>query len=189
MESQRILVVKPSSFGDIVHSLPFLHVLRRGFPDARIAWVVSRANADLLEGHPDLDNVIVFERERWGGMKDCVQSMGELSHFVRRLRRERYNLVVDLQGLFRSGLVTRLTGAPRRVGFANARELSSIFYNVHVDVPDEEMHAVDRYLLAARRLGLEVNGRPAFHVAIGPQARAFADRYLASANPEGRTWR
>ncbi|HUW58865.1 MAG TPA: lipopolysaccharide heptosyltransferase I [Planctomycetota bacterium] len=186
MESQRILVVKPSSLGDVVHSLPFLHVVRRGFPEARIAWVISRANADLLEGHPDVDEVVVFERERWGGMKDCVRSMSELSHFVRRLRRGRYDVAVDLQGLLRSGLVSYLSGAPRRVGFADARELSSIFYNVHVDVPDVETHAVDRCLLVARGLGLELNGRPVFDVAIGSEARTFADDYLASANPEGR---
>ncbi len=186
MEGQRILVVKPSSFGDIVHSLPFLHVLRRGFPDAHIAWVVGRSNADLLTGHPDLDEVIVFERERWGGMKDVVRSMSELSAFIRRLRAGRYDLVVDLQGLFRSGLVTVLTGARRRVGFAAAREFSSLFYSVRVDVPDADTHAVDRYLLVVRSLGLELDGEPQFNVRIGEEARSFAADYLASANPEGQ---
>ena len=168
-----------------MHSLPFLKVLRRGFPEAHIAWVVGRSNADLLCEHPDLDEVIVFERERWGGMKDVVQSMSEVSAFVRRLRRRHYDLVVDLQGLFRSGLLTYVTGAPRRVGFRSGRELSSLFYNVRVDVPGAEMHAVDRYLLVARRLGLELDGEPEFDVRIGREAREFAEAYLASANPTG----
>lgn len=186
MEVKRILIVKPSSFGDIVHSLPFLHVVRRSFPHARITWVVSRSNMDLLTGHPDLDEVLIFERERWGGMKDFFRSASEFSHFVRRLREGRFDLAVDLQGLFRSALLTFATGARERVGFSGAREWSHLFYNVPVEVPDPEMHAVDRYLLVARRLSLDVNGAPEFNVFIPPEAHEFAGRYLASANPERR---
>jgi len=188
MAVERILVVKPSAFGDIVHSLPFLEVLRRNFPKAHIAWVVSRANADLLAGHPDLDEVILFERERWGGKTGFIRRAREMWGFVRELRRGRYDLVVDLQGLFRSGLLSYLTRARQRVGFADARELGWLFYNVRVPrrEGEEPVHAVDRYLDAARTLGLELSERPVFHVAVGEEARKFAREELAQRNSGGR---
>jgi len=177
--------VKPSSLGDIVQSLPFLHVLRRGFPEATIAWVVGRPNLDVLSGHPDLDEVIVFERERWGGTRGFFGSLNELSRFARTLRKRRFDLVVDLQGLLRSGLLSYVTGAPERVGFANAREMSRLFYNRRVEVPNPDMHAVDRYLLVAKQIGLDTNGPVRFDVPVPKEAERFARDYLASANGEG----
>jgi len=185
MNVRRVLIVKPSSLGDIVHSLPFLHVLRRGFPRAHIAWMVGRANVGLLEGHPDIDELFVFERERWGGLNDFCVSVHELVRFVRELRRCAFDLVVDLQGLFRSGLLSWLSGAARRVGFADARELSRFFYSVRVDVPELDMHAVDRGLLVARKLGLEPDGAATFVVPIGEDDRRFAREYLSAENPGG----
>jgi len=91
MEGQRILIVKPSSFGDIVHSLPFLHVLRRSRPNARITWVVARPCADLLEGHPEIDELAIFERARWGGARNLARLAREFPAFIRRLRRERFD--------------------------------------------------------------------------------------------------
>jgi len=187
-KAARILIVKPSAFGDVVHSLPFLRVLRRNFPDAYIAWVVSRANADLLVGHPELDEVILFERERWGGLTGFVRRARELWRFVLGLRRGRFDLVVDLQGLLRSALVSYLSGAPRRVGFAGARELGHLFYNIRVPSRprDDHMHAVDRYLEVARKLGLTWSGRAVFHVPLGEEAKRFARDYLAAENPQDR---
>jgi len=185
MNVQRVLIVKPSSFGDIVHSLPFLHVLRRGLPRAHVAWMVSRANAGLLEGHPEIDELVIFERERWGGVTDFCRSVPELAAFVRGLRRRAFDLVVDLQGLFRSGLLTRLSGAPRRVGFAAAREMSHLFYTDRVHVSDPEMHAVERYLLVARALGLDTDGAPTFVVPVGEDDRRFAAERLDEMNPDG----
>jgi lipopolysaccharide heptosyltransferase I len=186
MEGQRILIVKPSAFGDIVHSLPFLHVLRRGFPDAHIAWVVGRPYLDLLEGHPEIDEIVVFERERWGRWRRLPLTCVELFGFVRRLRRKRFDLVVDLQGLIRSGLLSWATGAPKRVGFADAREFSRHFYNVRVRVGDENMHAVERYLLVARELALEIRSRAEFNVHIPPEAHRFAEEFLGAANAQPR---
>jgi len=187
-DAARILIVKPSAFGDIVHSLPVLEALRRNYPEAHIAWVVARANADLLTGHPDLDEVILFERERWGGLTGFARKGREMRGFVRTLRRGRFDLVVDLQGLFRSGLLSYLTGAKRRVGFADARELGWLFYNVRVPRRKGEapVHAVDRYLDAARTLGLVLSERPVFHVAVGDEAREFARKALAAEGLGGR---
>ena len=186
MGFDRILIVKPSAFGDVVHSLPFLVALRRSYPKARVGWVISRACAGLLEGRPDVDDLYVFERKRWGGFRNLMRNLREMRAFSRTLRAQKFDLVVDLQGLFRSALLTRMTGAPRRVGFANARELGWVFYTDRVRVPSPDMHAVDRYLLVAEHLGLAIERPVRFNVCVTEDARARASAMLGAVNPGGR---
>jgi lipopolysaccharide heptosyltransferase I len=142
---QRILIVKPSAIGDIVHTLPVLNLLRKRFPAAHIAWLVTPACRGILDGHPQLNEIIPFERKRW------TKSLS----LMKRLHRERFDLGLDLQGLFRSGLFAWSTGAPVRVGFANAREMAPLFYTHDVPVPEVEVHAMDRYLALAEAVGCE----------------------------------
>jgi lipopolysaccharide heptosyltransferase I len=149
----RILIIKPSALGDVVHTLPVLNLLRRRWPDAHVAWVVGGAFASLLEGHPQLDVVIRFERRRFArGWRDPGAAAG-LLRFARDLRRGEFDLVIDLQGLLRSGWMTMRTRAPVRVGFSNARELAHLFYTHRVPVDSSEQHAVDRYLKLCEALG------------------------------------
>src|SRR5262245_49898555 len=146
IEARRIALLKPSALGDIVHALPVLHALRVRFPASRISWVISRSFAPLLHGHPDLDETIPFERR--GGMR-AVLRLG------RELRRRRFDLVIDLQGLLRTGLMCAATFAARRVGLSTAREGAGLFYSDVVPVPDpESIHAIDRYWLVADALGV-----------------------------------
>src|SRR5262245_16858641 len=126
--ARRIVLIKPSALGDVVHALPVLTALRRRFPAAHLAWVVNRTYEPLLRGHPDLDETIPFERGRRGVWSALKYNAG----FLAGLRRRRFDLVVDLQGLFRSGLMTLATGAARRVGLASAREGASWFYTDRV---------------------------------------------------------
>lgn len=137
----KLLVIKPSSLGDVIHALPTVHRLRERFPTAHIAWLINRDLRSLLDRCPVINQRIDFPRHE----------PGHLPALVRHLRRERFDIVVDLQGLLRSGLLTRLTGASRRIGLSDAREGARLFYNELVTVP--RVHAVDRYLLAARHLG------------------------------------
>lgn len=153
---QRILIVKMSSIGDVVHGLPLLRALRQHSPSAFIGWVVDRRCKGILENNHSIDRLFVFERERWGKPSRFVQTPFEFWGMVRSIRIHRFQLALDLQGLFRSGLITYLSGAPIRMGFANAREMSSIFYNLKVEVPEErKLHAVDRYMIMGRKLGIE----------------------------------
>ncbi len=140
----RLLVIKPSSLGDIVHALPTLAALRRRFPSARIAWLVKREWAAVLEGNPHLDGVLALD----------LSPKGWLSA-IRAVRAGRFDTVVDLQGLLRSALLGWISGAPARIGFANGREGSPWFYTERVPVPSPSMHAVDRYLLTAQYLGAD----------------------------------
>jgi heptosyltransferase I len=151
-EPRRIAIVKPSALGDIVHSLPVLSALRGRFPKSHITWVVNRGFESLLLGHPHLDSTFPFERGAFRSMSSAVQTAWDLSN---QLRKQRFDLVIDLQGLLRTGLIVAATGSPRKIGFANAREGATRFYTHTVDVPDaDQIHAVDRYWRIVESLGI-----------------------------------
>lgn len=150
---RRILIIKPSSLGDIVHALPVLAALRAAFPRAHIDWLVSTSFVPLLEGHPLLSEVIPFDRRRYGQMLRRPSVFLEFLRFLGFLRRRRFELVVDLQGLVRSGFIAWASGASTRVGFADAREFASLFYSRRVTCPRDCVHAVDRNLQLASAIG------------------------------------
>src|SRR5262245_42727990 len=149
----RILIIKPSAIGDVVHTLPILNLVRKRWPGAHIAWLVTPACANLLEGHPQLNEIILFERRRLGHSWWNPMAAGELFGLTRELRKKQFDLVIDLQGLFRSGWLTRATKAPVRVGFANARELAWLGYTHRVSVDSVEQHAIERYLKISEAIG------------------------------------
>jgi heptosyltransferase-1 len=195
-QPRRILLIKPSSLGDIVHALPVLAGLRAAYPQAHIAWLVGNAFAPLLAGHPLLDEVIRFDRRRYGRMLQSRAVGAEFLRFVGDLRRRGFDLVVDLQGLLRSGFLSWASGARRRVGFAGARELAAAFYTQRVRCPTRDMHAVDKNLHLARTLGLPVDP-PTFPLGLrDDEVAAFRRRLgppfvalLPGARWETKRWR
>lgn len=150
---QRILLIKPSALGDVVHALPVLNLLKQRWPAAKISWLIASNFAGLIRGHPQVDEVIAFDRDRFSRAWCDPFATGELFQFIQLLRSRKFDLVVDLQGLFRSGILAALTRAPFRVGFANAREMAHLFYTHHVPIESMEQHAVDRYLAVSDALG------------------------------------
>ncbi|MGN6625866.1 MAG: lipopolysaccharide heptosyltransferase I [Tepidisphaeraceae bacterium] len=181
-EPQRILIVKPSALGDIVHTLPILQLLRRRFPAAQIDWLVVPAFASLLDGHPLLNSVIRFDRKRFAGWYRSAATARELIAFHRRLRQSRYDLAIDLQGLFRSGWLTWASGAADRVGFAYAREGAPLFYNHRVPTETHEKHAVERYLDIAEALGCG-RGPVTFDFGIDDAVRAATAELVGEGRP------
>ena len=168
MEDYRhILFVKPSSLGDIVHAMPTCAAIRWAYPKARLTWLVKRQWAGLVERIDGVDRV-------WP-VKSTLK--GWLSQ-VSPLRAERFDLVVDLQGLFRSAAIGWFSGSPLLVGFANGREGSPLFYSRRVPVPQLEMHAVDRYLLLAKAVGAGEAGTPEFRFRIPQTDYEEVDRLL-----------
>jgi lipopolysaccharide heptosyltransferase I len=174
--ARRIALVKPSALGDIVHALPVLSALRVRFPAARVTWVVNRSYESLLAGHPDLDATLPFDRAALGrGPMAALRAAGEVAG---RLRRGRFDLVIDLQCLLRTGLMCLATGARRRVGLADAREGASLCYTDRIDIPAGDTHAIDRYWRVAEALG--VGSLPKrFVVPLRSDAVAWADTTLA----------
>jgi len=173
---QRILLIKPSSLGDIIHALPVLHGLRRRYEHAQIDWLIGRPFAPLLANHPEISELIPFDRKRFGRVGRSWSATKEFARFLRALRRRRYDLVVDLQGLFRSGFLARATGAAVRIGFRDAREGAWIFYNHHLTPATKDMHAVTRNWLIAAPLGFAdapIRFELGLDASLGQDARAL----------------
>ncbi len=144
LHPQRIALLKPSALGDIVHALPVLTALRHLFPDAYIAWIVNRSFEPLLQGHSDLNETIPFDR----GMlrRGWLSGLAEICRFTQLLRQKKFDLVIDLQGLLRTGLMAWFSRAPRRMGLQGAREGARFAYTDIIPIPNPtSMHAVDRY--------------------------------------------
>ncbi len=156
-ENPRILIIKLSAIGDVVHTLPLLEVIRREFPSSRIDWVIEEDASSIVDGHPDLNEVIVFPRKSWlrrfvkGG--GCVAVMREVADFVRKFRKRNYDVVVDLQGLLKSGVLAFIARGKRKIALNGGREGSSLFINEQVAFPHPDIHALDRYLCVAQYLG------------------------------------
>jgi len=149
---KKILIVKPSSLGDVVHSLPFLSAVHACFPGAEVHWVIAKGLEGLLEGHPMIHRLIVINKDLWKKISRAGDTVKEIRQLYRDLRSEHYDLAVDLQGLLRSGLITMATRAPVRIGFTEAREGSRLFYTRKVK-GGRGIHAVDRYMRIAADLG------------------------------------
>ncbi len=176
---RRILIVKPSALGDIVHTLPILHLLRKRFADAKISWLVVPAFASLLQGHRLLDQVLLFERRRFANLWRDASAAKGLASFAMSLGKEKFDLVIDLQGLLRSGWIAWQTRAPVRVGFAYAREGATAFYTHVVNTPNHERHAVERYLDVAEALGCG-RGPVVFDFDLSDEARSSVRQLLTS---------
>ena len=143
---KNILIVKPSSFGDIIQSLQVASILKKNFGGSRITWLVNNIYADFLKMVPDIDDIIPFSRNRWGSLTRLPTTIIEIIGFIKSIRRRHFDLVMDLQGLFRSGVITGLSGSPLRVGFRNARECAFLFYNNKIILDPHIIHAQERYL-------------------------------------------
>lgn len=176
-EPRKILIVKPSSLGDVVSAVPVLRGLRRTFPNSRIAWFISTSCLPLIEHDRDLDDVVLFDRARLGRCWRSWSSAKALLALAADLKKPRYDWVIDLQGLFRSGLFTAATRCPVRVGLADCREPAEFFYTRLVRV--NQPHIVDRNIALARQLGADAR-REDFSLQVQPEAARQVSAILAA---------
>ncbi|MBF0463616.1 MAG: lipopolysaccharide heptosyltransferase II [Nitrospirae bacterium] len=153
---EKILVIKPSSYGDVIHALPFLQALKNKYPKAEIHWVIAASLKSILYNHPLIDRLWVIEKDKWKNIGRITDTIRELRSLRTELRRERYSLVVDLQGLLRSGVIAQMSGCNNVIGFKEAREGSRFFYTQLIE-GGRDVHAVDRYLKVAEFLGCDVS--------------------------------
>ncbi len=150
----RILIIKPSAIGDVVHALPILNLLRKRWPDSHVSWLITPGCAGLLDGHPQVDEVIPFDRKLFGRTWKSAAAGRELATFGFALRQRKFDLVIDLQGLFRSGLLSLQTGAAVRVGSTADREFGWMCATNLAPITTWKQHALDRYLTVTEFLGL-----------------------------------
>ena len=149
----KILILKPSSLGDVIQALPVLRLLKLHFKDAEIFWWIDSALAPLLEGDPDLAGIVRFERKRWARL----QHWPEMFRSIRWLRAQKFDLVIDLQCLLRSGIFAWLTNGKCLVGLDETREGARGFYDLAVPRKSFHTHAVDWYLAVLPALGVPVH--------------------------------
>jgi len=145
---RKILLIKPSALGDVVQALPVATGLKRQWPEAELHWIVSDAYQEILRDHPAIDRLVIYPRKRWASLG----RLPEMARWAWDLKAEHYDLVIDLQGLLRSGLMTLATGCGRRLGLKSAREGSRYAYTEIID--DAPVSAAERYLCALRYLGI-----------------------------------
>jgi lipopolysaccharide heptosyltransferase II len=149
----KILILKPSSLGDVVQALPVLRLLRRHLPQSAIYWWIDSNLAPLLEGDPDLTGLVEFERRGWSRARWWIG----LGHHLRWLRGQRFDWVIDLQSLARSGAIAWLARGDLTIGLDESREGARGFYDVIVRRPSFHTHAVDWYLSVLPWLGVPVH--------------------------------
>jgi heptosyltransferase I len=196
----KILLIKLSAVGDVIHTIPVLNKLRRRFPGARLDWLVTPPIAELLRHNPKITNVIEFEREDWRTPWRLTPLVNS-ARLAMQLRSTGYDLVIDMHGQLRTAAFVLASGAPVRIGFdrpragvwnassrdmpalarkhawQGAREGSWIAYTHPIPVPTLDMHAVDRYLNVAPLLGLD--DEPAdFSFPIPQEAKGRIDALL-----------
>lgn len=170
---RNILVVKLSAIGDVIHALPVSYAVKETFPQAHLTWVVEPAAYDILKGNPYIDDIILFEKQKFRSMRGFCAEIGP---FRKRLRARRYDASMDLQGLFKSAAIVWNAGARRRYGTCNMREFSHLVSRP-VCGAHAEGHIVERYLDVARALGCRVE-RVVFPVAVTAREAAAADALL-----------
>jgi len=146
-EAKRILVVLHGSIGDVTRALPLASLLRKGFPEAFLAWSVEPASYPLLQGNPAIDRILLFDRSAW---------WKTLPRFLAEVRRQKFDLVLDLQRDLKSGIVSWSSGAARRLGFhrADSKEGNWLFNNLSIDRFGNGIPKLQHYLKFAEYLGI-----------------------------------
>ena len=189
----KLLLIKPSALGDIVHTLPFLAAVKKTYPECEVHWLVAKGLHTFLEGHPLIHRLWLFDKQRWKKAANMGRTMGELKGLWQGLRREKFDVSVDLSGLLRSGLLTWAGGAKRRLGFSDSNEGSPLFYNEKIP-GGNAIHAIDRYLKLASLLGCdtgEVVYPFAPYEAQPPICKELPEKYAVfapSAGKEANRW-
>jgi len=176
-EPSRVLIIKPSSLGDVITAIPILRALRRKFPRAHISWMLSTACADLLQDDKDLDEIIYFDRKKLGKCWCNLEAAKALLKFRHQLRAGRFDWVIDLQGLLRSAIFTWWTKAKLRVGFAHAREGASLLYNCKIAT--SQTHTIEQNIALGRQLGLDPNTSD-MTLGVSPAGQVYAEDFCRS---------
>src|SRR5690348_17050138 len=137
---ESILIIRLSAIGDVVVTTPVTRALRMAKPDAHIAWVVERGAREVVTGNPYLDEVIVWDRKK-GGLK-----WRDLAEIRSQLRTRRWDWAIDCQGLLRSALLARLSGARKVVGNSKAKEHADWLYHIRVPRNQDDLSSRRRCL-------------------------------------------
>ncbi len=179
---RKILIIKPSSLGDVATCLPLVADLKNQFPEAQIDWLVSPAFDALVKNHPDLHRCLYFDRGALAGWLWKPSSTRALRHLIGTLRHAQYDVVIDAQGLMRSAMLAWASGAAIRIGPGDAREGARFLYTHRVDTHRHSQLAVDRMRLLQMPLA-PLRDVVEFHLRVDPAAAVNAQTWLDSRRP------
>ena len=195
------MLIKPSALGDVVHTIPVLVKLRARYPRARIDWLITPENAEVVRHHPALSNVVLFARRDFSKPGQRWRATLGFFDLLKQIRRAKYDLVVDMHGQVRSALFALISGARVRIGFdrpiefsrtisaehdlknvpnrgwRGAREGSWIAYTHRIPIPTLDVHAIDRYLWVGSLLGFD-DEPPDLAIHLSPETIRNVDRLL-----------
>ena len=142
----RVCIVMMSAVGDAVHVLPVINAIKRRHPESHITWVLQAGPASLVRGHPNVDEIILFDR---------TKGLGGFLDVSRELKRRRFDLLIDLQVYFKAGIITAMSGANRRLGFDRARARDANWLFTTERIPAHPMqHVQDQYFEFLKQLGI-----------------------------------
>ena len=179
LNPKKILVVLHGSIGDVTRALPLANLIRRGFPKATLAWAIEPPSLPLVEHHSAVDEVILFDRSRW---------WNQVGPFLRKIRAGHFDLVLDLQRHLKSGIVSRWSGAPQRLGFhrLDCKEFNWVFNNHHIPPAGTGLSKFDLYLRFAEYLGL--GPEPVeWKLSLTKEEQVCVDRYLENVGADFAT--
>jgi heptosyltransferase I len=182
----KILIVKLSAIGDVVHALPALNALRTRFPRAWITWLVEEAAAPLILGHPALDRVLISRRKQWTkGLKTPAwrENLTAMGDFVRRLRDTPYDMIIDLQASLKGAALILLARGRKKIGYGPGmthQEESFRVLNRRIPMISMEVHALDRNLRLLEAIGVPCR-EISYRLPVSPADRRHARRLLMEA--------
>ncbi len=159
-KSPKILIIRLSAIGDVVHSTPILHSLRKKFPDAYIAWTVEDKSSEIIVNNPLINEVFIFPKQKWKKRGFSIKNLFEFFSIIKEIRKRNFDIAIDLQELFKSAIIAFLSGAKRKIAHAGTREFASIFVNEKLpahDNFDPNKLIIERYLEPAAYLGAPVD--------------------------------
>lgn len=191
MSNNRILIVRLSALGDVIHTLPLVCALKKENPNLFIGWVVEDKASALLENNPIIDKLYVMPKKKW--KKNKIDFLGNLKEFfsiIKEIRNDNYDVAIDVQGLLKSAVVSFLSGAKRRLTHSKTREFAYIFGNERLDTGREfgsGEHIIERNLHFARHLGCK---NPSVHYSIpscSDEDRAYVELLLKDCDKSKKT--
>jgi lipopolysaccharide heptosyltransferase I len=187
MDDQKLLILRLSAVGDVIRTLPTIKALKDHRPSSYIVWIVEEPSRAFLESQPEIDEVILFPRRRWTqGMKSLTKiwgTIGEMRGFIKGLRKRKPDIVLDFHGILKSGLLSFLSGSPKRIGYdrKSTKEGNFLFSNVKVELPKKRISRFERNLALLKGMELKVK-EPQYSLHIPPEDREYVASFFRASS-------
>ena len=191
-DPRKILILRLSAIGDVIRTLPSLHLLRKKFQESWIAWAVEEKAAPILEGHDALDEIILVPRKTWvRSLKNpfkWIHALADIIKFLRTLKRSSFDTVIDFHSSLKSGIISRCTGAKCRIGYTApySREFNFLFNNVRLPLREKRISRIERNFTLLKYFHINANECKA-SISIAAEEKDYIDDFLRSEEFTNRT--